>query len=353
MIKRRLSLIAGAALLAAPLIVGCSGPSDDERAKTVTEGMQTSISAEIDAWHSAAITLRDAAPTPAGRGWDKDKDAAAIAKMRDAWTTTRTTYEHIEGAVAPLFPDIDATTDARYENFLLEMGNMPDPDPFDDKGVTGMHAIERILFSDTTPEAVVTFEKGLAGYSPAAFPATEAEAAAFKNKLCARLVTDIETMQSAWQGAQIDLPGAFDGLISLMNEQREKVSKAATGEEESRYSQKTLADLRANLVGTKKIYGLFQPWIVSKDGGQDVDDSIQSGFDTLEAAYDATPGDAIPTPPETWSSANPSASDLKTPFGALFITVSEAVDPKRDGAIVFEMNAAAKLIGFPRFQEGE
>jgi iron uptake system component EfeO len=342
-------------MVAAPLFAaGCGGePTDEERAREVASGAQAAIGDELADWHAAAQAMMDAAPTPAGRGWDATKDAAAIAEMRAAWAKTRLTYEHIEGAVAPLFPDIDASTDARYEAFLVEMGNQADPDPFDGEGVTGMHAIERILFSDVTPAAVVTFEKGLPGYSPAAFPATEAEALEVKTKLCARLVTDIEAMQKAWSGAEVDLPGAFDGLVSLMNEQREKVNKAATGEEESRYSQKTLADLRANLAGTRTIYALFQPWIASKEGGAAVDDGIQEGFATLDEAYSATAGDSIPAPPATWSSVSPSKGDLATPFGRLYTTVTTAVDPQRKGSIVDEMNSAAGLIGFPRFQEGE
>ncbi len=345
-----------AMMLTAPLFTaGCGGgePTDEEHAREVTEGMQASIGAELSAWHAAAQKMMDAAPTPKGRGWDAKLDAEALAKMRAAWGETRATYEHIEGAVAPLFPDIDASTDARYEAFLVQIGNEADPDPFDDEGVTGMHAIERILFSDTTPAAVVTFEQGLPGYSPAAFPATEEEAARFKSKLCARLVSDIESLQGQWGSAELDLPGAFDGLISLMNEQHEKVNKAATGEEESRYSQKTLADLRANLVGTKKIYALFQPWITSKEGGDHVDGEIQEGFTALETAYDEIEGEAIPAPPVTWSSANPTEEDLKTPFGQLFTTVSEAVDPERDGSVVYEMSEAAEMLGFPKLQEGE
>jgi iron uptake system component EfeO len=334
--------------------LGCSNsPSDAERTKEVTQGMQASIGGEIDAWHTSAIALRDAMPTPSGRGWDKDKDKDAIANLRTLWRAPRITYEHIEGAVAPLFPDIDISTDARYEDFLVELGNKADPDAFDGKGVTGMHAIERIVFSDVTPAAVWNFEKGLPGYTAAALPATEAEAAEMKTALCGKLITDIESMQSQWNSAQIDLPGAFDGLISLMNEQREKVNKAATGEEESRYSQNTLADLRANLEGTKKIYALFQPWIADKAGGADVDRQIQDGFDTLDKAYSAFEGDAIPAPPATWSSAHPSDADLATPFGKLFSTVTSAVDPKSKGSVVSAMNQAASLIGFPRFQEGE
>lgn len=48
--------------------------------------------------------------------------------------------------------------DGRYEGFA-EHGL--DPDPFDGRGVTGMHAIERVLWADEIPEAVRAFEASL------------------------------------------------------------------------------------------------------------------------------------------------------------------------------------------------
>ena len=52
----------------------------------------------------------------------------------------------------------------------------------------------------------------------------------------------------------LDVTQAFGGLVDLMNEQQEKVNKASSGEEESRYSQRTMDDLRENLLGTTNIY---------------------------------------------------------------------------------------------------
>jgi iron uptake system component EfeO len=334
--------------------LGCA-PSDAARADEVSHAMRASIADELTTWHDAAVALMNAAPTPTGRGWDPVEDAKAIAAMKAAWVDARSTYERIEGAVAPIFPDLDASTDARYDDFLAQLGGQKDPDLFDDQGVTGMHAIERILYSDQIPQRVVDFEKGLPGYTPAAFPGTEAEAQELKTRLCKKLVTDIETMQAQWAGADLDLAGAFGGLISLMNEQREKVMKAATGQEESRYSQRTLADVRDNLTGTRAIYALFTPWLMSKSGtgasGVTIDGDIQSGFDALGTAYSADPGVAFPTPPDTWSSVSPTAADLATPFGKLYSVVNHAVDPTRQGSVVDEMNAAATLLGYPQFVE--
>jgi iron uptake system component EfeO len=337
------------------LATGCSdagtteGKTDAEYQKEIADGMQSSINDEIGTWLTSAKTLCEAAPAPTGRGWDAAKDAAAIKAMKDAWKTARTHYEHIEGAVAPLFPELDAATDARYDDFLSELGEKGDADLFDDQGVTGMHAIERILYSDMIPAEVVAFESKLPGYVAAGYPMTEAEAAAFKTKLCARLVTDVTTLQDQWKPAKLDIGAAFQGLISLMNEQHEKVNKASTGQEESRYSRMTLADIHSNLDGTEKIYALFQPWIISK-GGEAADKGITAGFKTLHVAYDENPGDTIPSPPATWSST-PSAEDLATPFGKLFQAVTVAVDPARDGSVVFEMNEAATVMGLPGFEE--
>jgi iron uptake system component EfeO len=341
---------------AAILCWGCSsetaGTTPDSYEKQVTDGMRATIAADLAKEKQAAIELMNAAPTPKGRGWDAKEDAQAISTMKAAWQRARTAYERVEGAVAPLFPDIDMATDARYDGFLTALGGQGDPNLFDDSGVTGLHAIERIVYSDQIPASVVAFEETLPGYAPAAFPATEAEAAEFKAKLCQKLVDDIAEVEAAWGSAELDLDGAFGGLIALMNEQREKVKLAATGEEESRYSQRTLADLRDNLEGTRTAYALFAPWIRSK-GGEDADMAVTSGFEALAKAYDAEPGDAIPAPPPTWSSIDPSEEDLATPFGELFSVVTTAVDPNREGSIVDEMNDAARLLGYPQLVEEE
>jgi iron uptake system component EfeO len=189
------------------------------------------------------------------------------------------------------------------------------------------------------------------GYKAAAWPATQAEAAAFKNELAARLVTDTQRLSDQWGPQNIDLEATFGGLISLMNEQREKVNKAASEEEESRYAQRTLADLRNNLVGTKRAYQLFQDWLKSKPEGAAIDADILASFAKLDTTYAGLPGDAIPAPPDTWSAETPSAADLQSPFGRLYSAVQSAVDPNQAGSAVDGMNRAARELGFPEFVE--
>lgn len=330
------------------------GTSDKEFQDQVVAGMHDSISADLADLQQAAMDLQAAAPTPSGRGWDATLDAQALVDMKAAWKRCRVAYEHVEGATAPIFGQLDITMDARYDDFLATLGAAGDPDPFDGSGITGMHGIERILYSDQIPQAVTDFEETLDGYAPARFPETEQEAMAFKTGIAQKLIDDAGELHDQWVPANIDIGLAFQGLIGLMNEQKEKVDKASTGEEESRYAQTTLFDLRNNLDGTKKIYALFRPWVQAKSAGMDVadaDDNIENGFTLLDGLYNADAGDNIPAVPADWSSDNPTPADLQTPFGMLWQQVHEAVDPQIDGTVVFEMNEVAVLLGFPEFAE--
>jgi iron uptake system component EfeO len=322
--------------------------TDSDYESEVAVDMHKTLLSDVDALHAAAVELQAAAPSPSDRGWSASEDETAIAKMTAAWLRARAAYERTEGALAPLFPDIDAAIDARYEDFL-EGGE--DSDLFDDQGVTGMHAIERILFANQTPASVVTVEASLPGYVAAAWPSTAEEAEAFKEKLAARLVIDTATLSAQWKPQSIHLEEAFGGLIALMNEQREKVNKAASEEEESRYAQRTMADIRDNLAGTRAAYQVFREWVQSKQGGPALDEEVEAAFDKLEDVYATVDGDAFPPLPATWSAENPTAADLASPFGKLFTTVHAAVDPNEPGSAVDAMNRVALLLGFPEYQE--
>jgi len=338
-------------------ISACGSGSSGADEASVARAMQQTLRAKLVTLNQAATALQAAAPTPGTRGWDATLDAGPIAAMKVAWIQARTAYENVEGAIAPIFPDADVAIDERYDGFLAALPQ-GDTNLFDGQGVTGMHAIERILYSDVIPARVVTFEATLPGYQPAAFPATAMEAATFQTGLAAQLVTDTQALLDNWNATKnLDVSGAFKGLIDLMNEQQEKVNNAASGEEESRYSQRTMADLRANLEGTTTIYGLFRDWLRSKPAmtglpaGTAVDASIMSGFSSLGTTYTGVSGDAIPAPPATWSAETPSAPDLQTPFGMLYETIHRAVDPKQTGSVVENMDQGARLLGVPGFEE--
>ena len=335
-------------LLATSLVAAaCGDSSDNDFEAEVTRDMHASIAADLADLAQAARDLQAAAPTHA---WDETADAAAITAMRDAWRRARVAYELVEGATAPLFPDQDFAMDARYDDYLVELGAAGDANLFDGTGATGMHSIERILFAPEIRDEVIAFESSLPGYVAAAYPATETEAMAFKTELVGQLITDADDLHTQWAPAAIDVGTAYIGLVGLMNEQREKVNLAATGEEESRYANVTLFDLRNNLAGTRKVYDLFQGWIAA-EGGDAPDAKIEATFVDLAGLYDATPGDALPPVPATWSSDAPSSEDLATPFGHIWQEVHAATDPAKPESIVTQMNEIADLLGFAQFVE--
>lgn len=171
-------------------LIGCgnSSPAGGTDEASVAHSMQQSLKSDLTTLAQAAVSLQAAAPTPADRGWDATADASAIAAMKAAWIQARTAYEHVEGAVAPIFPQTDIAIDERYDGFLATLGPQGDTDLFDGQGVTGMHAIERILYADVILPKVTAFEMTLPGYQPAAFPSSAAEAMEFKNGLAAQLV---------------------------------------------------------------------------------------------------------------------------------------------------------------------
>lgn len=355
----RLATFATLSLAAA--LAGCGGPSSEAPAapahaaaaaspdaEAVQAAMKKLIAAQVDIWLEASRKLRDAAPEPAGRGWDaRGADRDAIERMKQHWLEGRVAYERIEGAIAPLFPESDTATDARYDDFLAVLGGTGDHHPFDDQGIVGMHAIERVLWRDAIPEEVTYFERGIAGYKPARQPATEEEAKAFKHQLAQRLVTDIETLKRQLDTVELDIAFAFRGLIDLAVEQAEKVDRAATGQEESRYAQTTMRDLRANYEGCLAAYRLFQPWLLKSASGLEIDAAVLAAFERLRVAYAAVPGDAIPRPPESWSTLAPTDADRASDFGRLFTAVSAETDPNAEGSLHRSLTRVASALGLP------
>lgn len=320
------------------LFAACGRPADEAALLDTKQYIQSNL----EALHDASAALCAAAPDGA---WDGTRDRAAIDTMKGHWKDARLAYEHVEGAIAVLFPELDASTDERYDGFLETAG---DAYLFDADGVTGVHALERILWADSIPDAVRTFEEGLGSkYVAPAFPASAQEAQDYKTKLCARLVADTKTMRDDFKPLALDTPAAFRGVIGSMEEQVEKASFAASGEEESRYAQHTLADMRANLAGAKTTYEAFRPWLLDK-GQAALDEKIRAGFGRVQAGYDAVTGDALPPPPATWSSLSPSEADQQTPFGKLFMLVQAEADDTRDGALVKDLTDAAEVLGIPR-----
>jgi len=323
-------------------LVACQ-PADTSPEDEATLAVKAVVTDELGNLHAAAVALRDAAPDPDGDGWNVSADADAVGRMRTHWSEARIAYERIEGAIAVLFPDLDAATDERYDGFLE---TAPDDDLFDGQGVIGVHALERILWADEHPPETVRFEMALEGYQPAAYPADAAQAAAFKDELAQRLVDDVAEMQASFEPLALDPAAAYSGVVGSMAEQLEKVELAATGEDESRYADHTLADMRANLAGGHELYDAFVPWLTGEPGGDALHDQIIAGFDRIDAGYEDHSGDGVPPVPEGWS-AEPSDELRATPYGQLFGMLEHEADPAAEDSLVHAMIEAAELMDIP------
>src|ERR1044071_8038442 len=137
---------------------GDSDKTDADFQADVVVSMHDSIAVDLADLVTAAQQLQAAAPTHA---WSATADTTAIDDMRTAWKRTRVAYEHVEGATAPIFGNLDVTLDARYDDYLNALIPDGDTNLFDDKGVTGMHGIERILYSLDIRTEVIDFEAAL------------------------------------------------------------------------------------------------------------------------------------------------------------------------------------------------
>lgn len=337
----------GALIALVALVASCGDPAPVDPRDAALAAVKAALTADLAALVVAARALQAAAPAPDADGWNATRDPAAVEALRARWRQSRAAYERIEGALAVLFPSLDYSTDERYDGQLAELVGRRDDDLFDGEGITGMHAVERILWADAHPPRVVQFERALPGYSPAAFPATAQQAMGFRDGLCARLVRDVEQMQREFAPLALDPSAAFRGVIGSMQEQAEKVELAASAEEESRYAQATLFDLRNNLGGAQVAWSAFRPWLRSR-GGAALADSIDARFTALADRYAALPGDAIPPVPEGWNPDMPTDEQLRSPFGQLRSFVLAESDPAHDGSLVHAMNRAADLLDIPR-----
>ncbi len=141
------------------------------------------------------------------------------------------------------------------------------------------------------------------------------------------------------------LPADGAGFVSLLREPTCLVGVGHPLRRDDGVGPWVVGAVRAALAGTRDTYALFRDWIAAKDGDA-IDTRITASFDDLATLYGGIDGDALPPVPSTWSSAQPSAADLATPFGQLWQQVHAT-----SGTVVNDMNEIAKLLGFPQFVE--
>jgi iron uptake system component EfeO len=272
--------------------------------------------------------------------------------MKTSWTNAHVAYEGVQGALDILFGDVEASFDTTYTDFLGK--NPADEDAFDDKGFIGAHAIERILWADDQPQAVSVFESAFDHYVAARYPATADEAAEFKTKLVQRAIDDMNMKEMELAATTLDGAAAYHALVGPLFDQFDKVQIASSAEQESRYAQTTLADLRGNLAGERSTLVAFTPWL-SSAGGDALVTKLGVQFDAIEAQYDAmmdaTMKDALPPVPDMFDPNVPTTDQLATPFGQIYGLLQQQNDPDHDGSAVALMSQAADLLKIPQLPQ--
>ncbi|UJR85893.1 imelysin family protein [Sandaracinus amylolyticus] len=324
------------------LLVACGAREEppiiapDEQA---TRAVKSYVDAEVAELARACDALCAAAPAPDSDGWSIERDRDAVERMRTEWRRARRAYEHVEGAIAILFPDTDASVDGRYEH---EVELRRDDTPFDANGFVGMHAIERVLWADAIPAPTERFERALASYTPPRTPSSEAEARAFRDELCARLTGDVRAMERALGPLALDPATAWRGIVGSIEEQAEKVRLGTTGEDESRYAQHTLADMRANLEGGRAVLDAFAPMLAATPDAARERDAIDRELRALERVYAESGDDALPPVPREF---DPDAPSERTPYGRLFVLLASASDPRAESSLAARLRHAGEAMG--------
>lgn len=293
---------------------------------------------------TASAALCAAAPAPDADGWNATADAAAVNTMRTQWKNAETAYQHLEAAIGSLFSDLDPGLSGTYE---VLTATVPDNTPFDDQGMTGMHAIERILWADSIPPDVVATEAALPGAVTPAFPQTLQQATDFKTKLCGRLVHDVTEMQTEFTPLTLDPAAAFQAVIGPVGQQQANIDSAALGLAPSRYAQFSLADLRAQADLSASVYALMRPWLLQQSQGAALDGAVTGDLAALAAMYQKLPGDALPPVPADWQPSQPSQADLQSDFGQLWSALHAAADPDHTDSLLTQLHGVEDALGIP------
>lgn len=310
----------------------------DEQTVTAANAL---IQRRFDDFAAAAEALHDAVPAADPDGWNAKDDASAVEAMRAAWLKARAAYTAVEVPASTLFPELHRRLDSDYDDLIVDS---PDTFLFDEHGVRGLQAVERILWSDAIPANVLAHESALPNYVAAGFPRSDDDAKEAL-ELFEALAADADALRDGFRATTIDAATAYSTTTLSLQEQLGQLDEAAKGEAKSRYAGVSLANLRVDLAATEATYAVFRPWILAKPGGAHTDDEVAGAFVRLKAVYDAAPGDDLPLPPPGWRGLDPSDDLIDSPFGKLFAAARDEADASVDGALCFEMVEAAGLLG--------
>ncbi len=339
---------AGALLLALALCQPACNPDNDlvladaalgDDAAKATKAL---LVERAEALHDSVVALCAAAPAPAEGGWVHPRDDAAIKAMIAAWHNARKAGAGLEGALALLPPGRAADIQGAYET-ALEAG--PDPDPFDDRGFIGLHAMERVIWAERVPAPVLAYEASLDGYAAPAFPADAEQAEHFRDKLCARAAADTGAAEAEIEAMSLDPQAAYAIVDHLADGQLVKLEAAGAHRGSARYAGYALTDLRDGLATAAAVHAVFRPWLATKASGPQAFEEVTKAIARLEKQYTAVGTDALPPVPEGWSNSSFSEESLSTPFGRLFAVVHNETDSSLDGSLTHGWHACAGLLG--------
>lgn len=319
---------------------------DDDGVAVAEAAAKAFIGGELSLLGNSAAALQSFAVDADDNGWNVDNNRASVFTMRQQWKNARLGYERVEGVVGVLFPELDVALDQRHEDAIAVAA---DDNVFDDVGFTGLHAVGRVLFVDELAPAVLTFEQSAGDaftpsrYSPPAFPANLTESGDFKTKQTQKLLDDSAALVATLDSADVTLDDVMAGIRASVQQQRVYVDVGADGEDESRYAENTMIDLRAQLQGAIALFDILDPVFVAKDEAA-ISEEIHAGLARLQVAFDAVSGDALPPVPATWDATAPSAADLVSAFGALFVVVDAEADGTTETSLASALTRAASLL---------
>ena len=141
-------------------------------------------------------------------------------------------------------------------------------------------------------------------------------------------------------------PSSFQRETFPLRRGRSSIALHATGEDESRYSRRTLADMRANLSSGRAVLAAYAPMMEQSDEARALRVTIEERFDALEEAY-GTEGDALPDVPEGFDPDEPTEAHLATPYGRLFALLATASDPFAEGSLAHLLRQAGDAMHIP------
>src|SRR5262245_9986527 len=109
-----------AVLSALGFAAACSSDPTSDPQQDALVGVKSYVSSELAALSDASLALLAASPEGDADGWSASSDAQAVSAMKVQWGKARDSYERVEGAIAVLFPNLDVSTDERYDGFIAE-----------------------------------------------------------------------------------------------------------------------------------------------------------------------------------------------------------------------------------------